>query len=83
MSEEWEVESEPGGRGETSLGSWSDGAGEATGGPRGGISAYVFRSKTTLWLKEEDELGAEGGSRVMRQEAVVVTLALMAGVRTK
>lgn len=77
------MESQPGGRGEASLGSWSAGAGEATGGPRGGISAYDFCSKTTLWLKVEDELGAEGGNRVMRQEAVVVTLALMAGVRTK
>lgn len=36
-----------------------------------------------LWLKVEDELRAEGGSRVRRQEAVAVTPAFMAGARRK
>lgn len=62
------MESEPGGSGETFLGSWSEGTGEATGGLCGGISAYGFCSKMVLWLKMEDELRAEGGSRVTRQK---------------
>lgn len=36
-----------------------------------------------LWLRVEDGLRAEGGSREKRQEAVGVTLGLMVGAQTK